>query len=149
MDRRYRCPGDADVSLPQWENDYWLHQEPEFRMFYEYLDMGMREADNMALFAYCILARNMKIYLYYFVVIQFGFVTMFVASFPLAPLFALLNNFVETRADAINFVVNYRRRVAEQVKNIGIWFKILEIVTKISVVVNSFVIAFTTDFIPR
>jgi anoctamin-7 len=83
------------------------------------------------------------------VVIQFGFVTMFVASFPLAPLFALLNNFVETRADAINFVVNYRRRVAEQVKNIGIWFKILEIVTKISVVVNSFVIAFTTDFIPR
>ena len=74
---------------------------------------------------------------------------MFVASFPLAPLFALLNNFVEIRADAINFVVNYRRRVSEQVKDIGIWYKILEIVTKISVVVNSFVIAFTTDFIPR
>ena len=86
---------------------------------------------------------------YFLAVIQFGFVTMFVASFPLAPLFALLNNFVETRADAINFVVNYRRRVSEQVKDIGIWYKILEIVTKISVVVNSFVIAFTTDFIPR
>ncbi|XP_028406726.1 anoctamin-4-like isoform X2 [Dendronephthya gigantea] len=120
-DRRFRRPSNADEALPRWENDYWLHEEPEFRMFYEYLDM----------------------------VIQFGFVTMFVASFPLAPLFALLNNFVETRADAINFVVNYRRRVAEQVKNIGIWFKILEVVTKISVVVNSFVIAFTTEFIPR
>ena len=82
-------------------------------------------------------------------VIQFGFVTMFVASFPLAPLFALINNIVELRADAINFVVNYRRPVAEEVKDIGIWFKILEILTKISVLVNSFVIAFTTELIPR
>ena len=74
---------------------------------------------------------------------------MFVASFPLAPLFALVNNIVELRTDSYNFVVNYRRRVAEQVRNIGIWFKILEILTKISVLINSFVIAFTTDFIPR
>ena len=74
---------------------------------------------------------------------------MFVASFPLAPLFALLNNMVELRSDAMNFIVNYRRRVAEQVSNIGIWFKILETLTKISVIVNSFVIAFTAEFIPR
>lgn len=74
---------------------------------------------------------------------------MFVASFPLAPLFALLNNILEIRTDAINFIVNYRRRVAEQVRDIGIWFTILEILTKISVIVNSFVIAFTTEFIPR
>ena len=40
LDRRYRRPSDDDASLPQWENDYWLDQEPEFRMFYEYLDMG-------------------------------------------------------------------------------------------------------------
>ena len=39
-DRRYRRPGNADEALPRWENDYWLHEEPEFRMFYEYLDMG-------------------------------------------------------------------------------------------------------------
>jgi hypothetical protein len=42
LDRRYRRPGDDDATLPQWENDYWLHQEPEFRMFYEYLDMGKK-----------------------------------------------------------------------------------------------------------
>jgi anoctamin-1 len=84
-----------------------------------------------------------------FAVIQFGLVTMFVASFPLAPLFALINNIFELRADATNFAVNFRRPVAEEVKNIGVWFGILEIVTKISVLVNSFVIAFTTDFVPR
>jgi hypothetical protein len=84
-----------------------------------------------------------------FAVIQFGFVTMFVASFPLAPLFALINNIFELRADAMNFAVNYRRPVSEEVKNIGVWFRILEILTKISVLVNSFVIAFTTEFVPR
>ena len=33
-------------------------------------------------------------------VIQFGFVTLFVASFPLAPLVALINNILEIRVDA-------------------------------------------------
>ncbi|EPY87859.1 hypothetical protein CB1_000216025 [Camelus ferus] len=36
-------------------------------------------------------------------VIQFGFVTLFVASFPLAPVFALLNNVIEVRLDAKKF----------------------------------------------
>ena len=32
--------------------------------------------------------------------IQYGFITLFVAAFPLAPLFALLNNIMEIRLDA-------------------------------------------------
>ena len=32
--------------------------------------------------------------------IQYGFITLFVAAFPLAPLFALLNNIFEIRLDA-------------------------------------------------
>ncbi|KAJ3611920.1 hypothetical protein NHX12_020200, partial [Muraenolepis orangiensis] len=36
-------------------------------------------------------------------IIQFGFVSLFVASFPLAPLFALLNNVIEIRLDAKKF----------------------------------------------
>ena len=31
------------------------------------------------------------------IVIQFGFITIFVAAFPLAPLFALINNILEIR----------------------------------------------------
>ena len=31
------------------------------------------------------------------IVIQFGFITIFVAAFPLAPLFALINNVLEIR----------------------------------------------------
>ncbi|KAG9339080.1 hypothetical protein JZ751_024109 [Albula glossodonta] len=58
-------------------------------------------------------------------IIQFGFVSLFVASFPLAPLFALLNNIIEIRLDAKKFVTELRRPDA------------------------AFVISFTSDFIPR
>ncbi|KAJ7340369.1 Anoctamin-4 [Desmophyllum pertusum] len=82
-------------------------------------------------------------------VIQFGFVTMFVAAFPLAPLFALINNILELRIDAINFAVNFRRPVAERAQGIGVWFDILRTMSWFAVLANSFVIAFTSEFIPR
>ena len=57
-------------------------------------------------------------------VLQFGFITIFVAAFPLAPLFALLNNWVEIRLDAQKFVCDTRRAVAERAESIG--FKLLQ-----------------------
>ncbi|XP_060040044.1 anoctamin-1 isoform X2 [Erinaceus europaeus] len=82
-------------------------------------------------------------------IIQFGFVTLFVASFPLAPLFALLNNVIEIRLDAKKFVTELRRPVAVRAKDIGIWYNILRGVGKLAVIINAFVISFTSDFIPR
>ncbi|XP_014430071.2 anoctamin-1 isoform X3 [Pelodiscus sinensis] len=82
-------------------------------------------------------------------IIQFGFVTLFVASFPLAPLFALLNNIIEIRLDAKKFVTELRRPVAVRAKDIGIWYNILRAVGKLAVIINAFVISFTSDFIPR
>ncbi|PNI36057.1 ANO2 isoform 6, partial [Pan troglodytes] len=82
-------------------------------------------------------------------VIQFGFVTLFVASFPLAPVFALLNNVIEVRLDAKKFVTELRRPDAVRTKDIGIWFDILSGIGKFSVISNAFVIAITSDFIPR
>ncbi|XP_068172569.1 anoctamin-1a isoform X2 [Antennarius striatus] len=82
-------------------------------------------------------------------IIQFGMVTLFVASFPLAPLFALLNNIIEIRLDAKKFVTELRRPNAVKTKNIGIWYNLLRGLSKVAVIVNAFVIAFTSDFIPR
>ncbi|KAH1175750.1 hypothetical protein KIL84_022275 [Mauremys mutica] len=104
---------------PRWEEDYELIECEG--LFEEYLEM----------------------------VLQFGFITIFVAAFPLAPLFALLNNWVEIRLDAQKFVCEYRRPVAYRAQNIGVWFLILEVLAQISVVVNAFLIAFTSDFLPR
>ncbi|XP_025889031.1 anoctamin-2 [Nothoprocta perdicaria] len=82
-------------------------------------------------------------------IIQFGFVTLFVASFPLAPLFALLNNIIEVRLDAKKFVTELRRPDTVRAKDIGIWYNILSGIGKLSVIINAFVISVTSDFIPR
>ncbi|XP_053704576.1 anoctamin-7 [Synchiropus splendidus] len=103
----------------QWEEDYQLVVYEG--LFEEYLEM----------------------------VLQFGFITIFVAAFPLAPLFALLNNWVEIRLDAHKFICEYRRPVAERAQNIGVWFNILEALSHVSVIANAFLIAFTSDFLPR
>ncbi|KAJ6669275.1 hypothetical protein lerEdw1_008084 [Lerista edwardsae] len=135
---------DQENEHPLWERDYQLL--PYSGLFEEYLEM----------------------------VIQFGFITIFVAACPLAPLFALLNNWVEIRLDAHKFVCEYRRPVVERAQGIGIWFHILEVITHLAVISNvsgkseaietgpqqinmrdhfsslqAFLIAFTSDFLPR
>uniref|UniRef100_A0A4W6BN82 Anoctamin n=1 Tax=Lates calcarifer TaxID=8187 RepID=A0A4W6BN82_LATCA len=111
--------GKASHEPRRWEEDYQLVECEG--LFEEYLEM----------------------------VLQFGFITIFVAAFPLAPLFALLNNWVEVRLDAHKFVCEYRRPVAERAQNIGVWFNILEALSHLSVIANAFLIAFTSDFLPR
>ena len=68
--------------------------------------------------------------------LQFGFITIFVAAFPLAPLFALLNNWVEIRLDAQKFVCETRRPVADRAQDIGVWFTILDALAKMAVISN-------------
>ncbi|KAB0405585.1 hypothetical protein E2I00_006273 [Balaenoptera physalus] len=79
----------------------------------------------------------------------FGFVTLFVASFPLAPLLALLNNIIEIRVDAWKLTTQYRRPVAAKAHSIGVWQDILYGMAVLSVATNAFIVAFTSDMIPR
>uniref|UniRef100_A0A8C2KVH5 Anoctamin n=1 Tax=Cyprinus carpio TaxID=7962 RepID=A0A8C2KVH5_CYPCA len=105
----------------RWEQDHDLQNFSQYGLFYEYLEM----------------------------VIQFGFITLFVASFPLAPLLALFNNILEVRVDAWKFTTQFRRPVAAKARNIGAWEEILNVVAILSVVTNAFIVAFTSDMIPR
>lgn len=103
-------------------------------------------------------------------VLQYGFVTIFVAAFPLAPFFALLNNILEMRLDAKKLLTFHRRPVSQRVRDIGVWYRILDCIGKLSVITNvcvsysnsnhycqlntvffhqGFIIAFTSEFIPR
>eukprot|EP00079_Xenopus_tropicalis_P015381 XP_004912950.1 PREDICTED: anoctamin-4 isoform X1 [Xenopus tropicalis] len=109
------------TALPQWEKDYNLQPINPYGLFEEYLEM----------------------------ILQFGFTTIFVAAFPLAPLLALLNNIIEIRLDAYKFITQWRRPLASRAKDIGIWYGILEGIGILSVITNAFVIAVTSDFIPR
>lgn len=52
-------------------------------------------------------------------VIQFGFCTLFVTAFPIAPIFALLNNVLEIRVDAYKLLTQHRRPIAQAAQDIG------------------------------
>ncbi|XP_068459823.1 anoctamin-5 isoform X3 [Clinocottus analis] len=105
----------------RWEQDHDLQSFGQLGLFDEYLEM----------------------------VIQFGFITLFVASFPLAPLLALVNNIIEVRVDAWKLTTQFRRPVAAKAHSIGAWQEILNGMAILSVVTNAFIVAFTSDMIPR
>ena len=58
------------------------------------------------------------------------------AACPLAPLFALINNWVEVRLDAKKFVSDFRRPVVEKAHGIGVWKDILHIIAHLAVISN-------------
>lgn len=109
-----------------WEQDYHLQDPGRLALFDEYLEMSKL----LPRISLC------SSYITFILVIQYGFVTLFVAAFPLAPLFALLNNIGEIRLDAYKMVTQARRPLAERVEDIGAWFGILKIITYAAVVSN-------------
>ncbi|PAA80633.1 hypothetical protein BOX15_Mlig004871g1 [Macrostomum lignano] len=82
-------------------------------------------------------------------VLQFGFATIFVAAFPLAPLFALLNNILALRIIAKRLIEDTRRPLSLQFQGIGMWSNLLDVIAVVSVISNGFLIAFTSDFLAR
>ncbi|KAM7534107.1 hypothetical protein Aperf_G00000115486 [Anoplocephala perfoliata] len=81
--------------------------------------------------------------------IQYGFITMFVPAFPIAPLFALLNNMVEIRTDAKKFLRVLRRPVVKRENGIGIWYNILSVISSLAIRTNACLIAFTSEYLER
>lgn len=58
------------------------------------------------------------------------------ASFPLAPLLALVNNILEIRVDAWKMTTQYRRMVPEKAQDIGAWQPIMQGIAILAVVTN-------------
>jgi len=87
---RHRKETEDDVAT-RWEKDADLSALSDHGLFFEYLEL----------------------------IIQYGFTTLFVSAFPLAPFFALLNNYFEIRIDAYKFVSGLRRPVPERAGDIG------------------------------
>ncbi|XP_069129746.1 anoctamin-4-like isoform X3 [Argopecten irradians] len=79
-------------------------------------------------------------------IIQYGFLMLFAASLPLAPLIALLTLLIDIRVDAKRMLWWYRRPTATVAQDIGTWFTILQVVNVCGVVSNGFIIAFTSSW---
>ncbi|KAJ3005892.1 UNVERIFIED_CONTAM: Anoctamin-3 [Siphonaria sp. JEL0065] len=77
-------------------------------------------------------------------IIQFGYIALFACSFPLAPLFALINNIYEIRADAFKLLVVYQRPEPFLAQDIGVWGIIIRVIAITSVTTNSVLVSFTS-----
>ena len=100
--------GGKTTNLKRWERDYQLEEIDRLHLFDEYIEL----------------------------VIQYGYVTLFAASFPLAPVLALINNIFEIRLDAYKYTTQMRRPIGDQARDIGIWSNILEGITYMSILFN-------------
>jgi anoctamin-10/anoctamin-7 len=76
-------------------------------------------------------------------IIQFGYASLFVVAFPLAPLLALMNNYVEIRVDAFKLLQLSKRAEPKGAEDIGTWYNILEIMATAAVVTNTLLVVFT------
>eukprot|EP01118_Nematostelium_gracile_P016687 TRINITY_DN6970_c0_g1_i2.p1 TRINITY_DN6970_c0_g1~~TRINITY_DN6970_c0_g1_i2.p1 ORF type:complete len:691 (+),score=181.45 TRINITY_DN6970_c0_g1_i2:70-2073(+) len=81
--------------------------------------------------------------------IQFGYVTLFAAAFPLAPLAALLNNLIEVRTDGFKLLMGLQRPHPRSANSIGIWLNILEFLSYMSVITNVGIIFFTSNIFDK
>nr|XP_022921286.1 anoctamin-3-like [Onthophagus taurus] len=82
-------------------------------------------------------------------VLEFGAVTLFVASLPLLPLLALINNIINLRLSSMTLTRRIRRSIPSRVNGLGAWNTVLLVLTRISFVISGCIIAFTTIFVHR
>ena len=81
------------------------------------------------------------------IVIQYGYIVMFSASFPLAPLLCLLMGIIEVRVDAYKLTDLTRRPIPNQAHGIGNWMQILRFLSFAGIFTNATIIVFTSTMV--
>lgn len=56
---------------------------------------------------------------------QFGLVVLFSVAWPLSPLFAMAQNWMELRSDAVKIAEHHRRIIPRRVETIGPWLEVM------------------------
>jgi len=78
-------------------------------------------------------------------IIELGYVMMFSAACPPLAFFALVHNIWDLRSMAKKYLSSYRRPLYSCCRDIGTWTIIIDITTIMSIIVNSALIAFTSN----
>nr|XP_025954493.1 anoctamin-10 isoform X2 [Dromaius novaehollandiae] len=128
----------AEAFLP-----YWLQKRHKKRMkkkmYSQKTDTGLSLVEQVNL------EKGMGTYFgtfddYLELFLQFGYVSLFSCVYPLAAVFAVLNNVTEIYSDALKMCRVYKRPFAEPTASIGVWQLAFETMSVISVVTNCILI---------
>ena len=119
------------------EKDLWDHQDisgdgdggvgisqPELEFHKSALESTMSDYDDL--------------------VVTYGYSVMFAVALPIAPLLALVANFLETKLDSNKYLNVCQRPVPKSAAHIGTWFAIIELMSMISVATNLAILLFVS-----
>ncbi|XP_039383847.1 anoctamin-10 isoform X3 [Mauremys reevesii] len=118
---------------------YWLqkrHNKKAKKRVY-----SIKVDTDLSLFEQVNLEKEMGTYLgtfddYLELFLQFGYVSLFSCVYPLAAVFAVLNNITEMYFDALKICRVFKRPFSQPTANIGVWQLAFETMSVISVVTN-------------
>ncbi|XP_064300243.1 anoctamin-10 isoform X2 [Phalacrocorax carbo] len=122
---------------------YWLQKRHKRKM--EKRTCSLKTDTDLSIVGQVNLEKEMGTYLgtfddYLELFLQFGYVSLFSCVYPLAAVFAVLNNITEIHSDALKMCRVYKRPFAEPTANIGVWQLAFETMSVISVVTNCILI---------
>lgn len=82
-------------------------------------------------------------------VIQFGYVTLFVMALPITPLLAWINNVIEMKVDAINLCKTSQRPHPNGSYGLGSWNQMLQFFSFVAVLTNVGLITWRTSLVSK
>uniref|UniRef100_A0A8C6XY87 Anoctamin n=1 Tax=Naja naja TaxID=35670 RepID=A0A8C6XY87_NAJNA len=128
----------VEAALP-----YWLQKRRNKTV--EKKVKALQIDTDMSLFEQVNLEKGMDTYLgtfddYLELFLQFGYVSLFSCVYPLAAIFAVLNNITEMYSDALKMCSVFKRPFSEPAANIGVWQMAFQTMTVISVITNCILI---------
>jgi Calcium-activated chloride channel len=80
------------------------------------------------------------------IVIQYGYMVLFVGAFPLSPTLALVSSYIQIRIDGWRLCQAHRRPQPKTAEDMGVWQEMIEIISFLGVVYNYGLIYFTSHY---
>ena len=78
---------------------------------------------------------------------QYGYITLFSAAFPAAPVLAFVNNTIQMRVDAYKFLTTYRRIQPQSAEDIGTFQTIFELLNVVGCISNAAILVYRTNIL--
>jgi hypothetical protein len=72
------------------------------------------------------------------IILEYGYMSLFAESFPLAPVIVLIYNSIEIRSDLVKLATVMKRPSFVRKRNIGTWYYIMQFISCLSVFTNLF-----------
>ena len=79
--------------------------------------------------------------------INYGYTTLFVAAFPLAPTMSCVSAYIQIRIDGWKHCQAYQRPTPKSAEDIGVWQDMVEILSYLGVVYNFALLFFTSHYL--